>query len=328
MNKSINVGVFNPTLIHQASPYCGDQVFAKGFEQNGYEVTRVDYRAIRNPDQFLLETAEEVKPDLFWFGKCERINPETIRVLKMRFPNSIFCKWAADVRDEPYSLDLEHMKYMDMFFGTFGGEYLKKFLLPNVKGVCSIFTFTDSDYYKKYGVSKNFEADVLWTGRKGFGDNPLRNEIIDYLLYTNIQNVNVIGLNEWIGDPEYLYAINSAKIGIGSNSFNRRKYSSDRIGNYMACGTFFLTQYIEGIEECFQRGIHLDWFETVKEMEEKIKYYLIHDEERKEIAKKGQEFVLSHFDCKPLVENILNVIKTGKSNYPWDDVYLNKSYDI
>ena len=323
--KVLSIGVFNPVNIYQASPYPGDNVFAKGFEQNDFDVERFDYRSTPYPNEELLKIAEKDNYDIFWFGKCEKINPETIGILKLQNKDSIFCKWAADVRNEPTWHDLGHNQYIDYFFGTFGGEYLKKHLLPNMKGVCSIFAFTDSDFYKPI-KNKEYSSDILWTGRKGFGDNPLRNEIIDNLLKNeNNFNIKMYGIEntEWLQDPEYLYAISNTKIGIGSNSFDRYLYSSDRIGNYMACGTFYLTQYIEGIEKVFKKGYHLDWFSNVEEMNVLIKYYLKNEEERKQIAKRGQEFILENFDCGSLVKNCLNVIKTYKSLYQWDDVFVN-----
>jgi len=323
MKRSINIGVFDPKLICQASPYCGDQIFAKGLEANSYEVTRFDYRATNDPNNQLLEIANKIKPELFWFGKCERISPETIGILKSRFPESIFCKWCADVRDEPTEHDMRHNQFIDYFFGTFGGDYLQKHLLPSMKGVASILAFTDSDFYHKMDVSDEYKSDILWTGRKGFGDNSLRNEIIDHLSGTKQYKVKIAGLNDWLGDPQYQYYINGTKIGIGSNSFNRVKYSSDRLGNYMACGTFYLLQYFKGLEEVFQRGKEIDWFEDIEEMDSKIEYYLTHEKEREYIAMRGQETILNFFDYKPLVFNLLKIIETGKSLYPWDDVYVN-----
>ena len=323
MKKALTIGVYNPKLICQASPYCGDNVFARGLEQNGYNVTRFDYRVNNDLHDGLLDTARNIQPDIVWMGKCEKINADTVKALRSLLPNAIFVKWAADVRDYPTEHDLAHNKHIDWFFGTFGGDYLKAHLTPNMKGVGSILTFTDSDFYKPMEVDNKWKSDILWTGRRGFGDNPIRNEIIDWLLNKSTFDTRIFGLDQWIGDPEYLYAINGAKIGIGSNSFNRRKYSSDRLGNFMSCGTFYLTQYIEGIEECFERGKHLDWFESIEEMEDKIKYYLKHDEKREQIAENGRKFVLKYFDTKSLVANLLKVIKTGKKNYHWDDIFLN-----
>lgn len=324
MRKALCIGVYNPRLIFQASPYCGDNVFAKGLEKNKYEVIRFDYRSIKEPNQELvrLATSMKEKPEIVWFGKAERILPSTIGVLRQALPDAVFVKWAADVRNEPTTHDLGHLQHIDLFLGTFAGEYLKKHKVTQDLKVMNIMTFTDSSFYKKVkNITKEWKSDILWTGRKGFGDNSMRNLIIDHLLDKKSNNVKVFGIDSWLGDPEYLYAINGAKIGIGSNSFNRRKYSSDRLGNYMACGTFYLTQYIDGLEECFERGKELDWFNSIEELDEKIEYYLKNGKERRKIAKKGQKKILKYFDAKPLVENILNVIKTGKSKYSWDEIY-------
>ena len=325
MRKSLNIGVFNPQLIYQASPYCGDNIFAKGLEENGFEVTRFDYRATNdaNDDLVRLAMSMKVKPDIVWIGKAERILPISLNVLRQVFPDAVFIKWAADVRDEPTVHDMGHMQYIDWFFGTFGGSYLKKHLLPSMKGVGSIIAFTDSSFYKRIDtVPEEWKTDVVWTGRRSIGNNELRNQTIDRLL--KYENTKVHGLSNWLGNPEYLYAINGAKIGVGVNSYKHTsKWSSDRLGNYMACGTFYLCHDFGGIDEIFKRGYHLDWFQDIEEMDEKIKYYLEHDDIRKDIARNGQEFILKYFDTKPLVNNLLHVIKHSESKYPWDDVYTN-----
>jgi len=328
MLRSLHIGVFDSRLIHQASPMCGDRVFYKGFLANGYDAFLFDYRAELNPNENLLKYANKIKPNVFWFGKCELILPETIKQLRESFPKAIFCKFGADVRNNPTEHDLGHNNYIDFFFATYGGEYLRKHLTKNMKAVCSIITFTDSSYYRDISVDKGYETNVLWTGRRGFGDNPVRNEIIDQLLkykeMSDFYHIKLFGLdNNWLGDPDYVRYINGAKIGIGVNSFNRDKYSSDRLGNYMSCGTFYLAHYFKGIEEVFKRGVHLDWFHDLTEFKTKIDYYLKHDEIREKIAKQGQMHVLKHFDCYPLVNNILHVIRTGKSKYSWDDVFTN-----
>ena len=338
---ALTIGVYNPALIHQASPYCGDEIFAKGLEANGYEVYRFDYRAFPDANGSLKKIVEDriltsQSFDIIWLGKCERLLPGTILTLRKSFPSATIVKWAADVREEPSSHDTELLKAgVDWFFGTFGGEYLKKHLLDGMTGVGSIFTFTDSSYYLPQEVDETYQSDVLWTGRRGFGDNKMRNEIIDSMLKILLRqiseakndtqlNIKMFGHDgkTWLGDPEYVKYLNGAKIGIGSNSFNRRLYSSDRLGNYIACGTFYLPQYIEGLEFLFERGVDLDWFYTTEEMYEKIQYYLSHPQERDAIAQKSRQKVLRFFDYRPLVKTLLDIIETHENTHPWQDVYL------
>ena len=182
MKKILCCGVFNPALICQASPYCGDNVFAKGFEANDFEVTRFDYRATNEPNVELLKTSTQEQYDMFYFGKCETILPETIATLKLQNKNATFIKFGADVRDNPTEHDLGHNNYIDFFFATYGGDYLKAHFTKNMKAACSMLTFTDSDYYSHQKVDDKYKTDILWTGRKGFGDNAFRNNIIDLLL--------------------------------------------------------------------------------------------------------------------------------------------------
>lgn len=336
------IGVYDPALICQASPMCGDNVFAKGLEANGYSVHRLDYRAFpdanselkRLVDQWLKEGKT---PNIVWLGKCEKILPASVQLLKKVFPTATIVKWAADVRDNPAEHDVELLKAgVDWFFATFAGEYLKKHLFPSMIGVCSMLTFTDSTFYHAKDVDQKYFSDILWTGRRSIGDNLLRNQIIDALAAIVEKqgatakdkrefDIAMFGHDrkEWLGNPDYVNYINGAKIGIGSNSFKRRKYSSDRLGNYMSCGTFFLTEYIEGLDEAFKRGVHLDWFSTTDEMFEKIRFYLANPDIRYAIAKRGREFVLKHFDYKPLVYNLLKIIETHEKQNPWEEVYLN-----
>ena len=328
MQKSLHIGVFDEKLIMQASPMCGDRVFYKGFLANGYDAFLFDYRAEQNPNEKLIEYAKTVDPDVFFFGKCELIQPETIKRLRTLFPRATFIKWAADIRNNPTPHDLGHNEYIDFFFATYGGDYLKAHFTKNMKVACSMITFTDSDYYKQEKVDDSYKIDVLWTGRKGFGDNPLRNEVIEqlskYKEFKDIYNIRMFGIDEeWLGSPDYVRYINGAKVGVGINSFNRRKYSSDRLGNYMSCGTFYLAHYFEGIEECFKRGIHLDWFHDIREFKSKLDYYLVNDDIRENIASEGQKHILKHFDYAPLVKNMLDVVKNGKSSYSWDDIFIN-----
>ena len=342
VKQALAIGVYNPALIHQASPMCGDNVFAKGLEANGYEVYRLDYRAFPDANIELKRLVDHwlsagILPSIIWLGKCETLQPDVIRFLKRSFPKATIVKWAADVRDEPSAHDVDLLNAgVDWFFATYAGEHLKKHLFPGMIGVGSIFTFTDSSFYTAKDVPNDYFSDVLWTGRRGFGDNVLRNQIIDkFSAIVDTQASMMKDRREldlamfghdgkvWLGNPDYVNYINGAKIGIGSNSFNRKKYSSDRLGNYMSCGTFFLTQYIEGIEEVFTQGEHLDWFHSTDEMLEKIKYYLAHPELRYKIAQRGREFILRYFDCKPLVLNLLRIIETHEKQNVWEEVYIN-----
>lgn len=64
---------------------------------------------------------------------------------------------------------------------------------------------------------------------------------------------------------------------------------SQRIWDVLACGGFLLTNYQAEIPEYFEVGKDLETYESMEELEEKVQYYLTHEEERMEIAINGYE---------------------------------------
>ena len=86
-------------------------------------------------------------------------------------------------------------------------------------------------------------------------------------------------------------------------------YFSNRTWYTLGCGGFLLTAYTPSLEEIFGRGIELDWFESVGECCDKIKYYLQHDEERRKIAKAGYQLAHNEYSYDKMVEKIIGDIQ-------------------
>lgn len=64
-----------------------------------------------------------------------------------------------------------------------------------------------------------------------------------------------------------------------------------RIWDVLGAGGFLLTNYQAELPEYFEIGTHLDAYETIDEAIEKIRFYLLHEEERVQIARNGYELV-------------------------------------
>lgn len=62
-----------------------------------------------------------------------------------------------------------------------------------------------------------------------------------------------------------------------------------RIWDILGCGGFLLTNYQAEISDYFEIGKDLETYESMDELEQKIQYYLTHEEERIEIAINGYE---------------------------------------
>ena len=98
-----------------------------------------------------------------------------------------------------------------------------------------------------------------------------------------------------------------AKIGINYSHFNYSRYSSDRLLRIMGSGCFCLSHKYQDIEKDFTIGTHLDVFETLDELKEKIDYYLEHEDERVRIAKAGAEYVLKTATWDKRIQQLLKM---------------------
>ena len=80
-----------------------------------------------------------------------------------------------------------------------------------------------------------------------------------------------------------------------------------RVIDILAAGGFLITNYQAEIAEYFIDGEELVIAYSPEDMIEKTGYYLEHEDERKEIARRGQEKVLREFDYKDKLEEILAI---------------------
>ncbi len=80
-----------------------------------------------------------------------------------------------------------------------------------------------------------------------------------------------------------------------------------RVLDILAAGGFLITTYTEEIAEYFIDGEELVIAYTPEDMIQKVAYYLEHDEERKQIALKGQEKVFEKFAYTNLLSRICDI---------------------
>ena len=321
--KVLYCGVFNPLMIHQASPISNDDVICRGLEANGCEVMKFDYR--QEAREFGVDKMREVfylkavieKPDIIWFGKTNLIGVELLLNLKSVLPKTKFVDWADDIRPEPVEDLIEFNKYTDLLMADFGGDWLKKHKDLGVNRICNFLTILDTDNYYKTIVDSPWWEDVLFTGKVAPFSDDVRIETQRIL---KLAGYKIYDEKDWIGYPDYLFAINGAKIGIGVNSINHAElYTSDRLAHFTGCGTFYMTYRIKGLEKVFSED-EIVQFDSIKDLEEKILYYLKNEEEREFIAKNGEKKAKRLLNHKRVTKDWLNILYNNKSEYDWVEI--------
>lgn len=109
-------------------------------------------------------------------------------------------------------------------------------------------------------------------------------------LYTDDNNVNMPGVENrgladyWNVTPKIF---NRSKINLNLTLRNIRTGIPLRIWDILAAGGFCITNYQPELEMYFENGKDLVYFDSKKDLAAKVKYYLEHEDERREIAISG-----------------------------------------
>ncbi|MFX0069906.1 MAG: glycosyltransferase [Candidatus Hermodarchaeota archaeon] len=162
----------------------------------------------------------------------------------------------------------------------------------------------DENIYNPGEENKSKEIDVIFVGR----GLPQRKHYINYLRNNRI-NVVCHGPkweNKSIYFNDLILKYRKSKIIL---NFPRADTGfSDRVFHVLGTGSFLLSKYCSDLNRIFQRGVHMDWFETPEECLKLIKYYLKNEEIREKIAQQGYNYVVNNFTWKQTVEKILQII--------------------
>lgn len=180
------------------------------------------------------------------------------------------------------------------------------------RGVCHYMNPpTDPEIFKPHKLTKQY--DVIFIGNKYGGIATDRNTIIEKA--RKEFNLTIFG-NNW-GDgkkavygKEFAKVCSQAKIAIDvlvrPYAKELKRYFSNRVPNTMATGCFYIIPLTPGVEDLFEDGKHLCWYETYEEMFYWIKFYLEHDKIREKIAKQGRKYVIENFTYEINVKRFLS----------------------
>lgn len=105
----------------------------------------------------------------------------------------------------------------------------------------------------------------------------------------------------------YIYA--GSKINLNISLKGIEGGTPQRIMDIMGAGGFMLTNYCVETAELFEEDKEIVMFKTPEELFEKIEYYLSHEQERKAIAKAGQEKVLECYTYEKKLKELLEWVE-------------------
>jgi hypothetical protein len=295
----------------------------------------------------LCEIIEKHKPGMlwWWFSKDDR-PAGLINHLRAQYP---WCKTVTHTQDDPWDVlrnpqFSSEFEYAVTCCKESIAEYAKKDIKaivlypPPVASLHKVaspapfeacdFSITIMSIYSRAGGN---EADYLKSADPVTRithtipfpqQRVLRQEVVAAL--KDLGNINIYGglgygtfdhipRSSYRGFRNYhelpgVYA--AAKININHhNSPMSYGYLNQRDTAITGSGGFMLTDYVEGIEEIFEIGAEIDTWETLEELQDKAKWWLAHDQEREQAARRAQEHIHQDYGNVAYAERLIEFVE-------------------
>jgi len=250
---------------------------ANAFERNGCTVTRYDFR-----QQHVLY--EDDGYDLIFYSKCNELGADAVTKYK-----GIKCLW-----------------YMDPVNGNYNDSLKAKFPLVDFITFALYDPWVNSQRYDtpSFLVEEGFDPDVDYPVKEDFITDV---GFIGTLHDSNRQyHFNEVGFSMLeCSREQHRHVVAQTKINLNFTDGG----TSDRAYKVMAAGGFLLSQPWPGCP--FVDGEDFVSFNGVKELKQKIEYYLHNREEIREIAEMGMEAV-QRFSRTNWAKRILKIYEKCK----------------
>lgn len=304
------------------SPGYNSDGMAAAFKEVGFRtVIRFNWQqhrfnfGILGVRQKMIELAIENAPDLIFLHIQNReiLDEETAKELQSIAPT---VNYTFDVREniDWYKKVAPYIAHT--FFACDDDVWSCK--IDDINNVSCIQSSCDYSWYRKLPLPKKQTPEVVFIGnnyentRQNFEGAAERQRMIEFL-YDNLgDRFAAYGLgqkNGMVNPQQEINIYNQSRIAICQNLMYRISYVSDRIWRIMGTGCFCLTKKFEGIENIFQKEVHLDWWKTFNELESLIEFYLFEEKEREAIAQIGTNYVRENHTWAHRWKKVLEVIK-------------------
>ncbi len=275
-------------------------------------------------DELLVKQIRNYEPDIIHISFAKFLDAKTVMLMRQAAPNAFLVGIDVDLWPEMHEDRIEAAAKLDLVLTSYG-ENGQQSLKETAVRCVFMPNMCDPDIEYRYDVSDKWKSDILFTGQTRYKHKRYPTGDLRYQLLVRLADMKNCVLYGCLGRPKvgginYLYAISGAKIGLSVNAVNDiRLYHSDRVTQYMACGTLVLAKRVPDTDLLFRDGVHLRYFDTVEEFFDLANWYLAHEDERIKIANAGMEHVHTEFNCEKIAKYTLDIIEKGGYIAPWTD---------
>ena len=319
------------------------RMWVKGLLRLGHDVQRFSYRNVlvqcnpfcrrharhipsfvrKRTDRILTEQVKAYNPDVIFIFAMKYLTADTVHRIKEIAPEATIVGRDEDPYPEKNPARLAIAKNVDIMTSTNAGRFLKIYKDMGIPLCAFIPNTCDPDIQYRYPLEEKWKTDIVFTGKVKHKKLEGKNDLFRYEIVNGLGSMPNARVYGDFGIPrveglDYFHAISGAKISLSINIANNvRLYHSDRLINYLSCGTFVLAKRVPNSDLLFEDGVHLRYFDSVEEFFELADWYLKHDQEREKIAAAGMERAHREFNCEKIAECLLDLVENGTYETPW-----------
>lgn len=265
------------------------------------------YLRHREPgDRAILRLCEETHPDLVfivWIAfDMSHINPsiETIHTIRqgMGIPVVTFCA------DSQLSHLMEHMDILKPYQDFICHGLSQRKSERNPQWYLHMPHPKDPALYCDPGVRR--DIDVSFAG--SVGNRPARHERLRFLQQAGLAVMKTGGQREdKLSAAQYADILKRSRIGLNICDFPERALNG-RVMETVLCGALLFDDENSEADLWLKPGIEYIRYSDNHDLADKIRYYLSHESERAEIARRGHEAGRRHFDGRHFWATILDQV--------------------
>ena len=278
----------------------------------------------------LLNVIGNYIPDIIILGHADLININTLKTIKLLYPQVKFAQWFLDRMDSKWEFNktrfLEKLNIMDASFCTTSPDVLnfnkknKIFYIPNP---------VDESFEKLHNYRyKNLQNDVFFAMSHGVHRGVLKKGKFDeretFLnkLVNKLPNIKFdfygIDKKQPVWADDFISNISNSKIALNLSQGNSLKYyTSDRLAQLMGNGLLVMIDKKTKFGDFFTKD-EIVLYRDLNDLSKKIEYYINNDAIRRKIAKRGRNKYFKYFNSKIVAEFILNKTFQIEKNYFWE----------
>lgn len=297
-------------------PWSWGRHLAVALSEMGHEVRLFDFRSARRPNEDILQEADSFQPTLHIAWKGEAYDPEALGRLSsmgiynvLWHPDASVPGWLPPLARAADLCCVQSRGMLPRFreAGILGAEWLMEGITPSCfaydgispserrEYACDVVAIGTVD--REPGYRRRLHAlnrlireglTVKWWGRKM---SLRRNRLRDYFSAAR---------RAWggriVSGAAYAKACHLAKVVLAMPRYPEVPGGlSNRAFWVTGLGAFYMSLYRAGMEEFFELGREVVAFRDEDDMVQKVRHYLEHDTERREIAAAGQRRTLGNF---------------------------------